>query len=73
MKFQDDISMPPPPHTHIRTSRNQYVPHFFKAGGIKIKDYCKPQSEGWSMDAAFGSLRSGPGEVMLVVYLYICL
>ena len=31
MKFQDDISMP---HTHTRTSRNQYVPHFFKVGGI---------------------------------------
>ena len=22
-------------HTYIRTSRNQYVPHFFKVGGIK--------------------------------------
>ena len=36
MKFQDDISMPHThTHTHIRTSRNQYVPHFFKVGGIK--------------------------------------
>ena len=35
MKFQDDISMPHTnTHTHIRTSRNQYVPHFFKVGGI---------------------------------------
>ena len=33
MKFQDDISMP---HTCTRTSRNQYVPHFFKVGGIKM-------------------------------------
>ena len=33
MKFQDDISMP---HKHTRTSRNQYVPHFFKVGGIKM-------------------------------------
>ena len=23
-------------HTYIRTSRNQYVPHFFKVGGIKM-------------------------------------
>ena len=37
MKFQDDISnMNTYTHTHIRTSRNQYVPHFFKVGGIKI-------------------------------------
>ena len=35
MKFQDDISMPHT-HTHTRTSRNQYVPHFFKVGGIKM-------------------------------------
>ena len=35
MKFQDDISMPHT-HTHTRTSRKQYVPHFFKVGGIKI-------------------------------------
>ena len=38
MKFQDDISnMNTYTHTHtyIRTSRNQYVPHFFKVGGIK--------------------------------------
>ena len=39
MKFQDDISnMNTYTHTHIhtyiRTSRNQYVPHFFKVGGI---------------------------------------
>ena len=35
--FQDDISMPHActyTNTHIRTSRNQYVPHFFKVGGI---------------------------------------
>ena len=31
MKFQDDISNM---NTYIRTSRNQYVPHFFKVGGI---------------------------------------
>ena len=37
MKFQDDISnMNTYIHTYIRTSRNQYVPHFFKVGGIKI-------------------------------------
>ena len=36
MKFQDDISnMITYIHTYIRTSRNQYVPHFFKVGGIK--------------------------------------
>ena len=36
MKFQDDISnMNTYIHTYIRTSRNQYVPHFFKVGGIK--------------------------------------
>ena len=36
MKFQDDISnMNTHKHTHIRTSRNQYVPHFFKVGGMK--------------------------------------
>ena len=41
MKFQDDISNMNTHththtyiHTHIRTSRNQYVPHFFKVGGI---------------------------------------
>ena len=35
MKFQDDISnMNAYIHTYIRTSRNQYVPHFFKVGGI---------------------------------------
>ena len=33
MKFQDDISNM---NTHTRTSRNQYVPHFFKVGGITI-------------------------------------
>ena len=32
MKFQEDISNM---NTYIRTSRNQYVPHFFKVGGIK--------------------------------------
>ena len=38
MKFQDDISnMNTYIHTYIRTSRNQYVPHFFKVGGIKKK------------------------------------
>ena len=37
MKFQDDISnMNTYIQTYIRTSRNQYVPHFFKVGGIKI-------------------------------------
>ena len=37
MKFQDDISnMNTHTHTYIRTSRNQYVPHFFKVGGINI-------------------------------------
>ena len=36
MKFQDDISMPHTrTQTHTRTSRNQYVPHFFEVGGIK--------------------------------------
>ena len=35
MKFQDDIlNMNTHIHTYIRTSRNQYVPHFFKVGGI---------------------------------------
>ena len=39
MKFQDDISnmntyIRTYIHTYIRTSRNQYVPHFFKVGGI---------------------------------------
>ena len=32
MKFQDDISNM---NTYIWTSQNQYVPHFFKVGGIK--------------------------------------
>ena len=41
MKFQDDISnMNTYIHTYIRTSRNQYVPDFFKVGGIK-KNYYK--------------------------------
>ena len=40
MKFQDDISnmntyIHTYIHTYIRTSRNQYVHHFFKVGGIK--------------------------------------
>ena len=40
MKFQDDISMPNTyTHTHTRTSRNQYVPHFFKVGRIKRSTY----------------------------------
>ena len=35
MKFQDDISMPHThTQTHTRTSRNQYVTHFFKVGDI---------------------------------------
>ena len=35
MKFQDDISnLNTYIHTHTRTSQNQYVPHFFKVGGI---------------------------------------
>ena len=39
MKFQDDISnmntyVRTYIHTYIRTSRNQYVPFFFKVGGI---------------------------------------
>ena len=43
MKFQDDISnmntyvrtyIHTYIHTYIRTSRNQYVPYFFKVGGI---------------------------------------
>ena len=35
MKFQDDISnMNTYIHTYVRTSRNQYVPYFFKVGGI---------------------------------------
>ena len=35
MKFQDDISnMNTYVRTYIRTSRNQYVPYFFKVGGI---------------------------------------
>ena len=39
MKFQDDISnmntyVRTYIHTYIRTSRNQYVPYFFKVGGI---------------------------------------
>ena len=38
MKFQDDISnMNTYVRTYIRTSRNQYVPYFFKVGGI-MKD-----------------------------------
>ena len=41
MKFQDDISNMNAHthtyiHTYIRTSRNQYVPHFFKVGGITM-------------------------------------
>ena len=32
--FHEDI------HTYIRASRNQYVPYFFKVGGIKIKNTC---------------------------------
>ena len=36
MKFQDDISnMNTYVRTYVRTSRNQYVPYFFKVGGIK--------------------------------------
>ena len=35
MMFQDDISnMNTYVHTYIRTSRNEYVPYFFKVGGI---------------------------------------
>ena len=39
MKFQDDISnmntyVHTYIHTYIRTGRNQYVPYFFKVGGI---------------------------------------
>ena len=35
MKFQDDIlNMNTYIRTYIRTSRNQYAPHFFKVGGI---------------------------------------
>ena len=40
MKFQDVISnMNTHKHTDIRTSRNQYVPHFFKVGGINISSF----------------------------------
>ena len=43
MKFQDDISnMNTYIHTfvrtYIRTSRNQYVPFFFKVGGINTEN-----------------------------------
>ena len=43
MKFQDDISnmntyIGTYIHTYIRTSRNQYVPYFFKVGGINMGD-----------------------------------
>ena len=35
MKFQDDTSnIHTYIHTYIHTSQNQYVPHFFKVGGI---------------------------------------
>ena len=41
MKFQDNILMPHThKHTHTRTSRNQYVPHFFKVGGITNNKGC---------------------------------
>ena len=44
MKFQDNISnmntyiqyIHTYVRTYIRTSRNQYAPHFFKVGGIKM-------------------------------------
>ena len=36
IKIQDDISnMNTYVRTYVRTSRNQYVPYFFKVGGIK--------------------------------------
>ena len=46
MKFQDDISnmntyIRTYIHTYIRTSRNQYVPYFFKVGGINMSDACE--------------------------------
>ena len=43
MKFQDDISnMNMYVRTYVRTSRNQYVPYFFKVGGIKMYSPFKP-------------------------------
>ena len=44
MKFQDDISnmntyVRTYIQTYIRTSRNQYVPYFFKVGGITKRFY----------------------------------
>ena len=30
-------------HTYTRTSRNQYVPHFFKVGGIKMLLFLRKQ------------------------------
>ena len=59
MKFQDDIlNMNTYIHTYIRTSRNQYVLHFFKVGGIKNK-----QTRKLSLTAEKPSL-SFPTEVI---------
>ena len=43
-------------HTYIRTSRNQYVPHFFKVGGIKIWG----GGEGWR--SGLGGVGLGGGQ-----------
>ena len=50
MKFQDDISnmntyIHTYVHTYIRTSRNQYVPYFFKIGGIITPKVLAPSSQ----------------------------
>ena len=66
MKFQDVISnMNTYIHTYVRTSRNQYAPHFFKVGGIKIGGGGGRGGRGWVAGVCLGG--GGVGGVRVDV------
>ena len=72
MKFQDDISnMNMYIRTYIQTSRNQYVPYFFKVGGIitcdawyKLAIACTSRHNTFEMDHSkhYHSLEIFPSD-----------
>ena len=70
MKFQEDISnmntyIRTYIHTYIRTSRNQYVPYFFKVGGIIRKN--QNVTDGW-MDGKTDGITERRTDNVKTVY-----
>ena len=67
MKLQDDISnMNTHKHTYTHTSRNQYVPHFFKVGGIKKDNTVFAIITLWKLSVAMETtvlIQSGPKPI----------